>query len=166
MEAGLGRPEVDAESLGDLGEWQPDEVVEHEDGPMLDAQAAESTFQLVTVLDGKDVVAFRGEVHGEHPDGGRPPSAAAGLGVAGADQDLVEPRLEPGGVSERAELAPRLDEGRLDGILGQVGVAEDPARDGLASVTAPSSQLVEGVAVATLGLLDESRRDGHRLHRH
>ncbi len=41
----------------------------------------------------------------------------------------MEPRLEPIEVAQRRELTPHLDEGRLDRVLGEVGVAERADQD-------------------------------------
>jgi len=68
----------------------------------------------------------------------------------------VEPRLEAGRVTQGADLGPGCDQVSLDGVLGQVDVAEDPHRDRQASVAHHARQGVERFRVAPLRLLDQS----------
>ena len=51
MESGAGRPDRDAEDVGDLGERQAVVVLEHEDRALVGRQAAEAAFELVAVGD-------------------------------------------------------------------------------------------------------------------
>ena len=62
----------------------------------------------------------------------------------------MEPGLEAIGIAKRSKLAPGHDEGRLNGVLGQVGVAQDPARDRHASIADHAGKGVEGLLVAPL----------------
>ena len=75
--------------------------------------------------------------------------ATPGLGVALVGQDPMEPGLEAIGIAERSKLAPGDDEGRLNGVLGQVGVAQDPARDRHAPIADHAGEGVEGLLVAS-----------------
>ena len=60
----------------------------------------------------------------------------------------MEPRLEPIEIAQRGELSPHLDEGHLDGVFGEVGVAQDPMRDENAAVADLTNQCAEGLFVA------------------
>ena len=68
----------------------------------------------------------------------------------------MEPRLEAGRVTQGPEFGPGRDQRGLDGVLGQVDVAEDPHRDRQASVADHARQGVERFRVAPLRLLDQS----------
>ena len=60
--------------------------------------------------------------------------------VAGADEESVEPRVEAVRVTQTAEVAPRLHEGILDGVLGEVRVAKDQPRDANRRAIAPCTR--------------------------
>jgi hypothetical protein len=84
-----------------------------------------------------------------------PPLATPGLGGARVGEDAVEPRFETGRVTQGAQLGPGRDQGGLDGVLGQVKIAEDPYRDRQASIADRARQRVERFRVAPLCLLDQ-----------
>ena len=70
-------------------------------------------------------------------------------------QNPVEPRLEELGVAQGADLAPGGQQGRLDGVVSKVEVAQDPERDRHASVAGQASQRIEGLSIASLRLLHQ-----------
>ena len=67
----------------------------------------------------------------------------------------MEPGLEEIGIAKRSQLAPGHDQGRLHGVLGQVGVAQDPTRDRHASIADLAGEGVEGLLVAPLRSVHE-----------
>ena len=67
----------------------------------------------------------------------------------------MQPGLEPIGIAERPQVPPGHDEGRLDGVLGEIGVAQDPVRDRHAPVADLAGKGVEGLLVALLRSVDE-----------
>jgi hypothetical protein len=67
----------------------------------------------------------------------------------------MEPGLEAIGFTERPEIAPCADVRRLDGILGEIDVAQDPIRDADAAVAGGANERFEGVLVASLRQLDQ-----------
>ena len=67
----------------------------------------------------------------------------------------MEPGFEAIGVTKRPQLAPRHDEGRLDGVLGEVGVSEDPGCDRHAPIADHAGKGVEGLFVALRRLVHE-----------
>ena len=73
----------------------------------------------------------------------------------------MEPRLEPIEVAQRGELPPHLDEGHLDRVLGEVGVAQDPMGDEDAAVADLANQGAEGLLVALPRLVHD--RSQHPL---
>jgi hypothetical protein len=67
----------------------------------------------------------------------------------------MEPRFEVFGVSQGAQLAPGRDQRGLDGVLCQIGISQDPKRDGHAAVANHARQRVERFRVPSLGLVDQ-----------
>jgi nitroreductase len=70
------------------------------------------------------------------------------------DEEHPEPGLESIGVPEGRELAPGGDEGALQRVLGEVGVAQDPRRDRVHPVAGLADQPPERFAVAPHRPLD------------
>ena len=118
-------------------------------------QPPEGTLELVAVLDCQDARRLGRSVDREQPDVGGPARATPGLGVALVGQNPVEPGFESIGIAQRSQLPPGHDKGRLDGILGEVGVTQDPVRDPHASVADLASEVVEGLLVALLRAINE-----------
>ena len=58
VQSGLGRPERDAKAVGDLGQRQPEVVVEHEDGALLEGEPPEGAVELVAVVDGQEIAGL------------------------------------------------------------------------------------------------------------
>jgi hypothetical protein len=129
--------------------------MEDEDGALLRPKPPEAAIQLVAVVDGQKLVAGGPGVRVELDDIGREVPVASGLGVAGVDENPMEPRLEPIEVAKGGELAPHLDEGHLDRVLGEVGVAQDPVRDEDAAVANRTNQGAEGLLVTLTRSIDE-----------
>src|SRR6187551_2441720 len=71
------------------------------------------------------------------------------------DEHLAEPGLEAVWFPEGGKLAPGVDEGALQGILGQIVVAQDPGGERVHPVAGQLDQSSECLAVAALGPLDE-----------
>ena len=130
--------------------------MEDQDGALLDGEPPEGPLEQVAVVHGQVVVGAVRARDGKDPRALGPPLATPGLGVARVGEDAVEPRLEAGRVTQRSELGPGRDQGGLDGVLGQVDVAEDPHRDRQASVADHARQGVERFRVAPLRLFDQS----------
>ena len=59
----------------------------------------------------------------------------------------MQPWLEARRISQTRELAPGRDEGRLNRVLGEAGVAKDPKRDRHAPVPGLLRQGTEGLSV-------------------
>ena len=65
------------------------------------------------------------------------------------------PGLEPIGIPERRQMPPGIEQRLLGGVLGEVRVAQDPARNGVQGVTDAFDQLIERLFVAAHRQLDE-----------
>src|SRR5206468_9668830 len=74
---------------------------------------------------------------------------------AGVHDDPVNPGGERGAPLEAPQVAPHLEEGVLDGVLGVVGVAQHLQRHGQRAWPRVGDQLREGLVVAPLGATEE-----------
>ena len=129
--------------------------MEDEDSALLERQPPEGPLELVAIVDGQDPRRLRPALEMQDADVRRPTTATPGLGVALVGQDPMEPGFEALGVSQGPQLTPRHDERSLDRILGEIGVAKDPYRDGHASVADRPSQGIERFAVAPFRAVHE-----------
>ena len=82
QESGTSRSPGKAGEIGDLGHREPEGVVEDEHRPLLRRQAPEAAVQLVSVVDGQDLVEGSRRARLEQDDVGFPAPATPGLGVA------------------------------------------------------------------------------------
>ena len=67
----------------------------------------------------------------------------------------MDPGLEAIGLPQARQLAPGRDEGDLQGVLGEVRVAQDPMGHREQRVAHLMHQACEGVAITLPGLLDQ-----------
>lgn len=67
----------------------------------------------------------------------------------------MAPGLEAIGVSEGRQVPPCVKEGLLRGVLGQVGVTQDPARHRVHGVADASDERVEGLFITVHRPFDE-----------
>ncbi len=88
-------------------------------------------------------------------DGLRPPSCLPPFPVAGTDEEPIRPRLEPFRVAKLREPLPDGQQGLLRGVLGQVGVAQDPVRDRQERGRHGGGQAGERLPVSTLSATHE-----------
>jgi hypothetical protein len=72
------------------------------------------------------------------------------------DEQPGQPGLEPFGVPEARQPAPREHESLLDGILGRTKLTQDPERDREEPVAACTCQAGERFLIPVAGSLDES----------
>ena len=107
--------------------------------------------------------AERRRRHAVHASG--VPSRLARLLVAGADEELREPGIEPLRLTEPRELTPCLDHGLLDGVLGRVRVPKDLAGDPEQPLAGRANEPLEGVLVAARSPTDHIGRSRASLRR-
>ena len=65
----------------------------------------------------------------QQPDVDTMTSFASRLGMTGVDEQPIQPGLEPVRIPQAGQVAPRVEQRLLRGILGQVRVTQDPARN-------------------------------------
>ena len=77
------------------------------------------------------------------------------LGIAGVDQEPVEPRLQATVVAQGRQLAPGNEEGLLDRVLRPDHVAQDPIRNGVEPIAVLEDKAGKGLFVPSLRATDE-----------
>ena len=156
MKSRAGRPRRDAERLGDLGRFESNVMAQDEDRALFRPQSPEPTFEKVApshCLSGVGGHRFDGDIEGHQVDRG--PACRARELETDADQDARRPGLEPVGLAQVRQFPPRDDERPLDGVVGEIDVAEDPSRDPEQAVPMRPDKDGEGVLVTALGQLHE-----------
>ena len=152
VQSGTDRPRRDAERFGDLGRFESDVVVQDEDRALFRSESPESTFEKVAPshsLSGVGGHRFDGDIEWHQMDG--VPARRARELETDADQDPRRPGLEPVDLAQARQFPPGDDERPLDGVVGEIDVAEDPSRDPEQAVPMRPDQDGEGVLVTALG---------------
>jgi hypothetical protein len=155
MKARLDGPDWHAKTICDVGQRKPDVVVEHEYRSLLEGEPAEGSVELIPVVHSQDAVRIGTTGHLKESNLCREATRPPALGVALVGQNPVHPRFKSVGIPKRAQLAPGLDERGLHGILGQVGIAQDPKRDCHASITNRTRKGVEGLSITQFRAVHE-----------
>ena len=83
--------------------------------------------------------------------------------MTGADEQPVEPGLEPVRISQPGKVSPRFEQRPLRRVFGQVRVSQDPPRDRMELVADTFDQSVERFFVAVHRPLDELPLHPHPL---
>src|SRR5687767_9600759 len=108
-----GGPRRDAERLGNLDQGQPEVVVQDEDSPLVERDMSEGALDLVSVRELAARIGGRGTAEIEHSNAGGALPSASRLGIAGVDQDPVDPGVEALAIPEVWQLSPGGHEGVL-----------------------------------------------------
>ena len=95
-QAGTGRAGRDAEGLGDLGRGVPEEVMEHEDRPLLGRETPEPALQQVAIGDRQELVGGGRSVDRQHPPVRGPGEGAAFLEEGSARREAERGTFDPG----------------------------------------------------------------------
>src|SRR4029079_7737999 len=93
-------------------------------------KVAEPSFELIAIDDRAQVVSSDRLVGWEQPQIRRPAPLLPALAVAGTNEEPVRPSLGAGGVAKLREVLPDGHQRLLRRVLGEVEVAQDPARHG------------------------------------
>lgn len=129
--------------------------MQDEDSALLDRQPSERPIKGVAIGDREDRLGVYRPVDREKSNVARPLRAAPSFGVAGVDKETTDPGVEAIRVAQPRKLAPGGDEGVLQRILGEMGVAQDPRCDRVQPVTGLRNQIPECLAIASHGPLDD-----------
>src|SRR5262245_28416194 len=106
MDSRVDRSGRDPEDRSDLRAGKPDVMGEHERGSLLDRESQEGSLQLVPIDELAEPVVDRRFLDRGDIDLHRASSTAPDLVVAGADDETVEPGIEPVTVAQPAEVSP------------------------------------------------------------
>ena len=144
MKPRFHRPERQAHHVRDLGERKPLDMVQDDDRPLIDAQAAEASLQLIAIGHLRELVKAGRVVEWQLADLRRPLAPlATGLTMAGPDKDAVKPGLESIGLPKCGEISPSGDECVLSDVGGTVRVADDQLGNAVQPTDLPLGELVE-----------------------
>ena len=131
MEPRLCGAHRDPEHRRDLREWEIEIDMENDDGAGFGLETRERAVELVAIGTPSGVVVGSEVEDGLDIDLDHPPLAAPDEIDAGVDDQAMQPVVERRRVTQPRQAAPRPDEGLLDGVLGQIRVAEDEAGGGV-----------------------------------
>ena len=162
VETGTGRPDRDAEDLGNGGGVQALEMAQHEQDPLLRWKASKAPLELVPVGDAQVVVVRVRDVHRQDAKVGSDAAFARRLGKAGADDESVEPGVKSVRIAESRQVTPGDHQRFLEGILGPIGVPEDPLREREESIATDTDQVGIGLPITAPCRLDENAIHGLR----
>lgn len=90
-------------------------------------------------------------------------ASLARFDVAGSDEQSTQPRVESVGIAQSMQVSPRIQEGLLDSVAGEIRVAQDPERDGVEVIGGLGRDQREGILVTLSRQLDQrpARRSAH-----
>ena len=135
--------------------WRP-KPSKRAPGPGVGLEPSERPVELVAIGDPSRIVVGGRFEDGLDADLDHPPLAAPDEIDAGPDHEAVEPVVERRGVTQPRQAAPGPDERLLDGILGQLRVAEDEPGGGVQARAGGADEIGEGVPVALPRSVHES----------
>ena len=162
VKTGAGGACRNAKDLGDLGRLEPGKMTQHENRALLGIQSAETALQLIPVGHGEELVRASRKIGREHVKIRDEAALTHRLMQTRADDEAMEPRVEPFRIAESGQITPGDHQRVLYGILGSVNVAEDPLGDCEEPVAARTDQVGIRLPVAASGRLDEIAIHGLR----
>ena len=162
VETGSGRPDGDAEDVGNLRQVSILEMAQHEQRSLLRCQSMEAPLELVPVGDVQEVVAGGRHLDGQDAKVLEAAALARRLHEAGADDEAMEPRVESVRIAEPGQVTPGDHQRFLQSVLGPIDVAEDPLRERVEAIATRADQVGIGLPVTAACCLDENAIHGLR----
>jgi hypothetical protein len=129
-----------------------------EHGPLLDRELEKGPLEFIAIGESSDLVGSDRPIDIEDRNLERPATLPADMILAGADQEPMEPGIEPLGFAQPGQIAPGADECFLDDVFRGIPVAEDASRDRVQAVVCGGRDGIECLVIAPLGALDQVRR--------
>ena len=155
MQAGLRRADGYVKDVGGIRERQAEEEMHDDDRARVGCQSGQRAVHLVArddlLVDSRD----RKLVVGRELDLDDASSAPPKGHQAGADEHAMEPCVEPVGITQAREVAPREHRGVLDCVTRELGVAEDQAGSPVQARKPRAQEGSERVPVASPGAFHE-----------
>ncbi len=131
--------------------------MEHDHRPLFRRQPAKAALELVPRGDGDRRVGIEPRFGWDQANVGGPATIAPRFGIAGMDDEPMEPGVEVLGFLERRQVAPRAEQGLLGSILGALWVTKDPIREGVAATSVGGREPSECILVAPACSLNQIR---------
>ncbi len=125
-------------------------MVQDDHRAVVDGQPPEPSFQLIAIDDGVDAPGLHRLVSRQEAQVGRPRAGLAPLGVAGTHQEPIRPGLEAGRVAQGGKVTPDGQQRLLRGVLGEIGIAQDPERHRMEPIADGDGEAHECLLVAAL----------------
>ena len=129
--------------------------MQHHHRAMVDGQPAEAALELVAIDDRARGLPGRRLVSRQQAQVRHPLPGPATLGVAGAHEEPVRPGVKVRRVAELREVPPDVEQRLLRRVLGEIGVAQDPVRHRMETISHGDGEAREGLLVAVLCLPHE-----------
>src|SRR3954469_14922618 len=149
MKAGLDRSERDREGRRDVGQRQPDEVVQDDDRPALLVELGEDDVDELPIGVSNRAVRQGRLMKRRELDLDHPAAPLASQVETGIDGEAIEPGIEPSGISKLPEIAPGSDQPVLDRVACELRVPEDEESSLVQPHDGGASELGEGVMIAS-----------------
>ena len=150
MKSRSDRPGRDAERLGDLVERHVEVVVQDHHRTVFDGEPPEAALELVAIDDRAQAIRRHRLIGREEAHVRGPATGSAALGVAGAHEEPIRPGVKARRVAELRKVSPDVEQRLLRGVLGEVGVAQDPVRHRMEPIADGHGEAGEGPFVAAL----------------
>jgi len=156
MEAGLDRPDGDAERCCRLRQRQREEEAKDDHGTLLGLELGQRMIEEVAIRERRRRVADGRMVEGGELHLDDPAASAPHLVEAGIHGESVEPGPEPVRVAQPGQVPPGSDHRILDGVARELRVPEDEPGSRVQPREGDVHERDEGVMIASLRSLDES----------
>jgi hypothetical protein len=164
MEAGFGGADRDAQRRRDLWQGHPEVVMQDNDGTPLRIESAERCVKEIAIGDNRrDVRGWR-SIERRKLDLDRAPASTPDRIDAGAEDQSVEPGVEPIGITQARQVPPGSDVGILDRVSRELLVPEDESGRRVQPRDERAGKHGKGVMIASPRSFDElSLVHGHPL---
>ena len=159
VETGSDRAGGNAKNVSDRGRLVPEVMAKDEEGAFLRPEPSERPIHDVSVDNARELIGRDLAVKGQNLEIRVAASVSTSVLDAHVRQHALDPEVKPVRIAEVRQVSPGDHQRVLQGILGPVDIAEDPARDRVQAIEAGAGQVDEGDLIATL------RRD-HELSIH
>ena len=156
MQPGLGGPDGDLERIGRLAQRQADVEMQDQDRSLRVVEAPQPSFELIAVGELRHAIGL-GRFDRHDGELRAPPAPVAPDVGARANEQPVQPGIEPLDVAQRRQVPPGSHQCFLGCILRKFGVAQDEASDPVQPIDGATSQDAEGLVVSASRPVDECR---------
>ena len=156
MEAGLDRPDGDAERCCRLRQRKCEEEAKDDHSTLLGLELRERMIEKVAIRDHRRGVGDGRMVEGCELHLDDAAASPSGLVEAGIHGESVEPGPEPVRVAQPGQVPPGSDHRILDGVARELRVPEDEPGSRIQAREGGVHERDEGVMIASLRSLDES----------